>query len=138
MTFAPRTALRRVIASTLIASMAFASLATTAHAAVIGTEAVLQPMATTATTAGRERLVLALSRADVMEILASRGVDADAARLRVAAMTDAEAARLADQIDQAPAGGVNALAAVALVFVVLVITDILGFTRIFSFTSAIK
>jgi hypothetical protein len=109
----------------------------TAQATVIGTEAVL-PATAGESSEGRARLASALGRAEVVQILKERGVDPDAARTRVAALSDAEAARLADQIDQAPAGGINALAAVALVFVVLVITDILGFTRIFSFTSPIK
>ncbi len=132
--------LRRSVASTVIASMTFASIASPSYAAVIGTEAAMQTSADAAATtaSGRARLATALARADVVDILKSRGVDADAARIRAAALSDAEAAELADRIEQAPAGGINALAAVAVVFAVLVITDILGFTRIFSFTSAIK
>jgi hypothetical protein len=122
-----------VVTTALIAT----STMQTAQATVIGTEAVVPAKAGEANE-GRARLATALSRADVVQILKDRGVDAEAARMRVAALSDAEAARLADQIDQAPAGGINALAAVAVVFVVLVITDILGFTRIFSFTSPIK
>jgi protein-tyrosine-phosphatase len=127
---------RRSVASALIAALTFAGMAASAHATVIGTEAATQSTALAAS--GHARLNAALAHADVVEILKSRGVDPDAARARAAALSDAEAADLAARIDESPAGGINALAAVALVFVVLVITDILGFTKIFSFTSAIK
>jgi hypothetical protein len=129
---------RRSIASTLALSLSIAGGSVPVHAAVIGTEAATAPIATPAVVSGQARLQAALSRADVVDILTSRGVDPDAARARAAMLTDAEAAELAQGIDQAPAGGINALAAVAIVFGVLVITDILGFTRVFSFTSPIK
>ena len=127
----------RTVASTLIVSMTWAASMTPAHAAVIGTEAAMQG-AGMQTGSGHARLNAALARADVIEILTSRGVDAEAATRRAAALSDAEAAELADRIDRVPAGGLEPLAAVALVFAVLVITDILGFTKIFSFTSPIK
>ena len=127
---------RRFTAQALIAAMTFAAVAAPARAALIGTEAAVQQA--TPAASGHARLGAVLARADVVEVLKSRGVDPDAARARAAALSDAEAAELAARIDEAPAGGINALAAVAIVFGVLVITDILGFTRIFSFTSPIK
>ncbi len=129
---------RRAVTSALVVSMSFAGWTAPAHAAVIGTEAAVSAGPSAAAMSGQARLQAVLSRADVIEILTSRGVDPDAARARAAALSDAEAAELAQGIDHAPAGGINALAAVAIVFGVLVITDILGFTRIFSFTSPIK
>jgi hypothetical protein len=132
-----RSLFSRTVAATLIASMTWFGVVTPAQATVIGTETAMQS-AGERVDSGHARLNAALSRADVVEILKSRGVDAEAARKRAAALSDAEAADLADRIDRAPAGGIEPLLAVALVFVVLVITDILGFTRIFSFTSPIK
>ncbi len=87
-------------------------------------------------TAAEERaLVMAtLERADVSAALVERGVSLAQARARVAAMTDAEAARLAAEIDKSPAGGASELiGTLALVFVVLLFTDILGYTHIFPF-----
>jgi hypothetical protein len=55
----------------------------------------------------------------------------------VAALTDAESAQVAAQIDQAPAGG-DVLGVIVTIFVVLLITDILGFTKVFPFTRAIR
>jgi hypothetical protein len=56
----------------------------------------------------------------------------------VASLTDAEAQALLQQIDEAPAGAANALAIVAGVAVILMITDLLGFTRIFPFIKPIR
>ena len=58
-----------------------------------------------ATAAAGARLQPTLTRADVVQALQERGVSVEQARERVAALTDAEAAHVAEQIDQAPAGG---------------------------------
>ncbi|MEQ9198641.1 MAG: PA2779 family protein, partial [Rhodospirillales bacterium] len=66
------------------------------------------------------------------------GVNPDEANLRVAALSDAEVARLAGEIKSAPAGqsAVGAvIGAAVLIFVVLLITDLLGFTSVFGFTN---
>jgi hypothetical protein len=129
---------KRTLATVLAMSLSFAGLAqaaqplaATAAPALIGTEqaAAAQP--------GRQLLEQTLSRADVVAGLQARGVSIDAARARVAALTDAEAAHVAAQIDQAPAGG-DVLGVILTIFVVLLITDILGFTKVFPFTRAIR
>jgi len=82
----------------------------------------------------RVRLSMALERNDVVAALAERGVSADQARARVAALTDAEAAWLLGEIDKAPAGASGELiGTLILVLFILVFSDILGFTRIFPF-----
>jgi len=73
----------------------------------------------------------------VVSALAARGVDAAQARARVAALSDDEALRLVDALDRAPAGG-DFLGTVVFIFVLLLITDILGFTKIFPFTRSIR
>ena len=45
---------------------------------------------------------------------------------------------LAARIDQLPAGGDSVLGVLLVVFVILLITDILGFTRIFPFTRSMR
>jgi hypothetical protein len=77
----------------------------------------------------------------VQNQLQAHGVSIEQAKARIAALTDAEAAQLAAQIDSLPAGGdpLGALiSAVLIVFLVLLLTDILGFTKVFPFTKPIK
>lgn len=86
----------------------------------------------------RAQLAATLARADVAEALRSRGVDPAAVAARVEALTDDEAAQLAQRIDTLPAGGSDVLGTIVFIFVLLLITDILGFTKIFPFTRSIR
>ena len=77
-----------------------------------------------------------LAREDVKTALISQGIDIKEAEARIYSLTDAEIVRLADQIEAAPAGGgaIGIIVGAAVVIViVLVITDILGFTDVFTF-----
>jgi hypothetical protein len=62
------------------------------------------------------------------------GVDPAHAQNRVAALTDQEAAQLAARLDELPAGGSDILMVALIVFLVLLFTDIMGYTKVFSFT----
>lgn len=79
----------------------------------------------------RTRVQAYLQRDDVRAQLVNLGVDPQQAQARVAALSDAELSRASSVIDQ-PAGG-DAITVVAVVFLVLVITDILGYTDVFTF-----
>ena len=105
-----------------------------AQASVVTTE---EAISVEASAADRERVTGFLSRADVRTALEQQGISADAAAERVRAMSDVEVAQLADRVDQAPAGG-NVLGILFTVFVILLVTDILGFTKIFPFTRSIR
>ena len=87
------------ICRALIVSMMFLSYQSTAG--MIGTEQVKA-----APSAQSERIQInnALARADVMSALTSMGVDANAARDRVAMLTDEEARSLSGKLDSVPAG----------------------------------
>ncbi len=74
-----------------------------------------------------------IARADVQDKLAELGVDATAIEGRLAALSDQEVAKLAEQIESAPAGG-DALAVIGIVFVVLVILELVGVIDIFKKT----
>ena len=90
---------------------------------------------------GRELLGSLLDRADVRAALERQGVSADDAKARVNALSDDEAERLAARFDSLPAAGngfESALWLGFLVFVILLVTDILGFTKVFSFTRPAK
>ena len=119
---------RRFVAMLLILSLV---LPLPARAGMVATESVLE----------RERITTLLERADVQAQLRAYGVSPADVKARVAALTDAEAAALVAQIDELPAGGdgVGALiGALLIVFLVLLITDILGLTKVFPFTKPMK
>lgn len=86
----------------------------------------------------RDRVRNFLDRADVRAQMQTLGVDADAARARVDALTDEEVTRLAGRIDQLPAGGDSILGILFAVFIILLVTDILGFTKVFPFTRSVR
>lgn len=122
--------LRRFIASLLIVSVAGLGVVAPAQAALLGTDAAVAG-------AEQNRILLLLDRADMRAALEAQGVSPAEVKARVAAMTDEEAAQLAARIDSLPAGG-NVLGLLVLVFIVLLITDILGFTKIFPFTKPVR
>ena len=74
-----------------------------------------------------------LARADVQAKFAELGVDAADIEGRLAALSDQEIAKLAGQIESAPAGG-DALAVIGIVFVVLIILELVGVIDIFKKT----
>ena len=85
----------------------------------------------------RARLHALLDRSDVRAQLESWGVDPAEAQARVDTLTAEELEQLANRMDQLPAGG-GGLAVVAVVlliaFLVILLTDIMGYTNIFTFT----
>ncbi|GEK51174.1 PA2779 family protein [Vreelandella venusta] len=83
--------------------------------------------------ADRERINEILSRADVQEELLKQGVHLDDVEARVAALSDAEAQQMAEQLEQLPAGA-GVVGALFAVFVILLVTDILGLTDVYPFT----
>ena len=86
--------------------------------------------------ADRERVAAFLGREDVQQVMVRHGVDAAEAQKRVASLSEAELAKISQAMEQLPAGGdgVGAvIGAAVLIFLVLLITDILGFTHVFSF-----
>jgi hypothetical protein len=86
----------------------------------------------------RARLIAFLERKDVQQTMEQQGVNVAEARKRVNALSDAELMQIAQKIDQLPAGGdgVSAVVgAVLIVFLVLLITDLLGLTHVFPFVN---
>jgi uncharacterized protein DUF6627 len=123
--------LRRLVASVLIVSIAGLGLPLPAHAGIVSTDAALA-------SAQRDRIASVLERADVRAQLEAYGVRAADVKARVAALTDEEAAQLAGQLDSLPAGGDGIIGVLLVVFLVLLITDILGLTKIFPFTKPVR
>lgn len=80
----------------------------------------------------RAKVLAFMDRAEVRRQLEQFGVNGADAKARVAALSDAQVHQLAGKISQLPAGG-DIIGAVVFVFIVLLITDILGFTDVFPF-----
>ncbi|MBW2639190.1 MAG: PA2779 family protein [Deltaproteobacteria bacterium] len=91
-----------------------------AFAAMIGTETVID-----------------MARGQEARDCTSYGITPLEAKARLDTLSDAEIMRLYNQMEQLPAGGSDlgtAFIAVGVIFVILFITDLLGYTDVFSFT----
>lgn len=121
---------KQLFVSFLLTAFTFASFTQPVQAAMIGTD---QVHASATAQQNQAKIAAALERPEVIAHLERLGVDKDSARARVAALTDEEAATLAGQIDSLPAGG-DVVGALVLIFVILLVTDILGLTKVFPFT----
>jgi hypothetical protein len=89
----------------------------------------------------RARISAFMDREDVLAQLQQQGVTAGDAKARVNALTDDEAHMIAGKLDQLPAGGSgigDILDFIFTIFIVLLLTDIFGLTKVFSFTRPIK
>lgn len=115
-----------LLAVTLLAT----SLLIPARAALLPTETVVAPAAH----AERARVADLLARDDVRAKLVALGVDPAQVGDRLDALTDAEVSLLGERLDTLPAGA-GALELAVFVFLVLLLTDILGYTDIFPFVN---
>ena len=103
-------------------------------AAMIETEATLD--ITAAGQEARNQIKTILAREDAQAVLRAQGIDPLEAMARVDSLTDAEAQQIVDQIDELPAGGgfiVTFLLVVGIIVIILIITDALGYTNVFTF-----
>lgn len=80
----------------------------------------------------RQHLRDTLARQDVQQLLLERGVSPQTVQARVDSLSDEEVQSLQTKVDELPAGG-DALGVAVFVFLVLLVTDILGYTDIFPF-----
>lgn len=126
--------LQRTVATALIPVMLLGSLPLSAQAGMVGTE---EALISVDAAADRNKVGQFLQREDVRQALQQQGVSPHEALARVQALSDAEVAALADRVDQAPAGA-GIVGALLTVFVILLITDILGLTKVFPFTRPIQ
>lgn len=118
---------RRACVALVSVSLVSLGLQTPAAAGIVGTaEAVAAGQAADplATVRG------VLARDDVRERMVALGVDPAEVDGRLAALSDSELALLAEQLEQAPAGG-DALAVIGIVFLVLMILEFTGVIDIF-------
>jgi hypothetical protein len=126
---------RKPIAGLVILAFAFSISWAPAYAAMVSTDQILKQ------NLDRERLHMLLDRSEVHKQLEAWGVNSEEAKARVDSLTDQEIAEMTAQIDQMPAGG-SALGTIVfaalIAFLVLLVTDILGYTDIFPFIKKAK
>ena len=122
----------KTTAATLIISMASLSLPIQAFAAVIPTDAVIAQATAMDLSHQRSELTTFLTRTDVQKQLVSLGVDQNQAAARIAALSDAEVQQLYGKMQTLPAGG-DILGTLVFIFVLLLITDLLGLTNVYPF-----
>jgi hypothetical protein len=129
----------RATAFATAAALAIGSLPVgSAHAGLVATERVV---AERAAAGERERLAALFERDDVRGQLEALGVDRDEAVARIAGLSDPEVLAISGQLDALPAGQgaiEGILVAAGIVFIVLVITDLLGVTDLFPFINSIR
>ena len=109
-----------------------------AQAALVSTDQVIDK---SEIAADRARVVAFLSREDVRREMQAMGVNPDEAAARVAVMTDTEVQQVAARIDTLPAGqGVAEalIGAALLIFIILLVTDLMGVTDVFPFVKGGK
>ncbi len=123
------------LTSSVLAAAMFCSVlvpVAPAYAGMIGTQEVV---AHTSAVGDRAHISATLERAEVVAMLEKHGVTLEQAQQRVAALTDSEARMMSERIDQMPAGGANVLGILFSVFIILLVTDLLGLTNVFPFTN---
>lgn len=129
------TFIKRWVATAMVPCLLLSGVPFGAQAAIVTSEQALAPMVQERS--DRATVSAFFARDDVAKALQAQGVSASEALGRVQAMSEAEVAQLAHRVDQAPAGG-DVLGVLFTVFIVLLVTDILGFTKVFPFTRAIQ
>jgi len=121
----------RFLTALLAVSILFVSVQPVANAAIVSTS---EMVATEQSKIDREYLVNSLEREEVRAALTSQGVDLEMAKQRVVSMTDEEVRTLNQKMEEMPAGG-GVVGAVIIVFLVLIITDLVGWTDVFPFVN---
>jgi hypothetical protein len=107
-------------------------------AAMVPTE---QSATTLEAEASRDFLKTLVSRDDVQNALLSNGIEPEEATARIDSLSDSEVIRLAGNIKELPAGGSTVgviVGALLVVFLVLLLTDIMGYTDVFPFVKSQK
>jgi hypothetical protein len=118
----------------MIVLMTCMAMPLTANAAMVETDVVVDHALAEQ---GRAKIMAVMNREDVRAQLEVRGVTTEQAQARVDALTDDEAMQIAGKLDQLPAGG-DILGTAVFIFIILLVTDILGYTKIFPFTRSVR
>lgn len=127
--------LKKMFVHVLLTAFVFVGFTQTVQAALISTE---QVVAAGAAQQQRAKITMALDRPEVQAQLEKMGISPADAQARIAALSDAEAASIAHQMETLPAGGDGFIGALLFIFILLLVTDILGLTKVFPFTRSAR
>lgn len=119
-----------VLLSVTLITMSFSS----SQAAMIANDVVISQ---SQHHSARAELMQAVQREDVRQQLLNMGVDPAAVESRINLMTQEEIAQLNQQVEDLPAGG-SVLGVLLIIFIVFVITDVIGATDIFPFIKPVN
>jgi len=126
---------KKGIAFALSAQLVLATQAVTlAQAEMLGTDAAINKYTALA---NRNALMDEMQREDVQAEIVALGIDPAEAEARLAALSDAEIAMMLTQIEDDSAGA-DIVGTLFTVFVILLVTDLLCFTRVFNFTRCVR
>ncbi len=125
---------KRVVAAAMAILMAMTSIPIgIANAEMVTTDKVIEQYNSTE---DRTRVMDFMLREDVQQQMTLLGVDPEEAARRVASLSDEEIQQIAGRLEEMPAGegGVGiVVGAILIIFLVLLVTDLLGYTDIFPF-----
>lgn len=109
-----------------------------AKASIISTEQIIE---TASTQEKRERILAFMARQEVRDKLISLGVEPEEAAARIKTLSNREIKRVAAEIDNLPAGQGSVgviVGAILIVFLVLLVTDMIGATDVFPFVKKVR
>ena len=106
-----------------------------AQAGMLDTDTLITTGQSQQSIAGLQQL---LEHEDAQRQLLALGVSPDQVRERVASLSNSELARINQGIDTLNAGGDSVLGVLLIIFIVFVITDVIGATNIFPFIHPVK
>ena len=106
-----------------------------AQAAMIGTDRIVNPAQTRP---AADQLQRFLDQAAAQQQLQALGVNPEHVRERINSLSDAELARVSQGIENLNAGGDSVLGILLVIFIVFVITDVIGATDIFPFIHPVR
>ena len=121
--------LNRTLSSLLVFLIMFLSINTSSYAGIVGTDVAINQQQSNF---DRAELLAMFDRNDLRDELIAYGVAPNAARERIAAMSDTEVQALAGKVGTMPNGG-DVVGVAVFLFLVLLFTDIMGWTDIFPF-----
>ena len=122
------TLFKRALAIAIFISLTSLSLGST-QAAIVSNQQIIHK---TSQVNDKQALLQTINREDVQQQLLSMGVNSADIESRISQMTHEEISQLNQQMTELPVGA-DALGTVVLVFLVFVITDVIGATDIFPF-----
>jgi hypothetical protein len=120
-----------LILSMLLIIMPMAPL----QAAIIGNETIINQAPSALT---RDNMQALLGQESARQQMQVWGVSPELITARIKRLTDAELARINQEADTLKAGGTNVLGVLLIIFIVFVITDVIGATNIFPFIHPVK